>query len=213
MTGDRKQEGDVLSQAMDQLRALPPANAAHIARIVETAVAARAADVHGGPVERMPGAPRERALTAVRLVGLAAAAGLAGFLLGDQLRERPQDGGAIEGAPSTMVAAAPGTTTAIPVAGGDPALVPVIEQFVLEHPDAREVALIGDFNGWGVDSTIALTRTEDGRWTALVPLVPGRHTFAFLVNDSVVVLDPTRPRAKDPDFGVERSVVIVGGRN
>jgi hypothetical protein len=205
-----EKEGDVLMRAIGELRTLPPANAAHIARIVDSAVAARAADAGAGPVERMPGSVRDRTLFGVRLLGLAAAGCLAGFLLRGQLQERPGATDAPGSSPSAMVAAAPGSASGIPVAGGDPSLVPVVEQFVLDQPGADRVTLIGDFNGWGVDSTIALVRTEGGLWTALVPLVPGRHTFAFLVNDSIVVLDPNRPRAKDPDFGVERSVVIVG---
>jgi 1,4-alpha-glucan branching enzyme len=87
-------------------------------------------------------------------------------------------------------------------------LAPLPVQFMLDRPGAREVRLIGDFNGWGAD-TIRLVRDPGGVWSAIVPLVPGRHTYAFVVDDSVV-LDPRSRSAVDPDFNVERSVVIVG---
>ena len=41
-------------------------------------------------------------------------------------------------------------------------------------------------------------------------LAPGRHVYAFLVNDSLVTLDPRAPRAEDPDLGTSGSVVLVG---
>jgi hypothetical protein len=50
----------------------------------------------------------------------------------------------------------------------------------------------------------------DGRtWEVQLPLAPGRHVYAFVV-DGEVVADPAAPRAADEDFGVPNSVVLVG---
>jgi hypothetical protein len=49
-----------------------------------------------------------------------------------------------------------------------------------------------------------------GVWSALVGVRPGRHLYAFLVDDSVWTLDPNAPRAKDSDYGTAQSVMIVG---
>ena len=47
-------------------------------------------------------------------------------------------------------------------------------------------------------------------WSVVLPVVPGRHLYAFIVDDSALTLDPRAPRAKDPSLGVESSVVMVG---
>jgi hypothetical protein len=46
-------------------------------------------------------------------------------------------------------------------------------------------------------------------WEVTVSLVPGRHTYAFLVNDSVWTLDPRMPQEQHPDFGTLSSVILV----
>lgn len=83
-------------------------------------------------------------------------------------------------------------------------------QFVVVAPGAEHVSLVGDFNDW--DARLTPMRADrDGRlWTVTVPLTPGRHRYAFLVNGARWVADPSAPRAPD-DFGAPSSVVTVGG--
>ena len=83
-------------------------------------------------------------------------------------------------------------------------------QFVVVAPGAAHVSLVGDFNDW--DARLTPMRADrDGRlWTVTVPLTPGRHRYAFLVNGARWVADPSAPRAPD-DFGAPSSVVTVGG--
>jgi 1,4-alpha-glucan branching enzyme len=88
-------------------------------------------------------------------------------------------------------------------------VAPRFTQFVLEAPEARTVSLVGAFNGWNPDST-RLVRDASGIWTATIALVPGRHVYAFMVNDSVLTLDPRAPETRDPDLGTRASVVLVG---
>lgn len=83
-------------------------------------------------------------------------------------------------------------------------------QFVLVAPGASRVALVGDFNDWDPDTT-PLRRAGDGHmWTVELPLAPGRHTYAFVVDGNRWVQDESAPLAPEDDFGVRNSVVLVG---
>jgi 1,4-alpha-glucan branching enzyme len=72
------------------------------------------------------------------------------------------------------------------------------------------VALIGDFNAWDTAATPLGKVPSTGLWTVTVRLAPGRHTYAFMVDNSTWMLDPRAPTAQDPDFGTPSSVVLVG---
>ncbi|MCE9602488.1 MAG: isoamylase early set domain-containing protein [Gemmatimonadetes bacterium] len=88
---------------------------------------------------------------------------------------------------------------------------PVLTQFVLDDAKAQRVSLVGDFNDWAAGAT-PLTRLESGVWTVSVPLPPGRHVYAFLVDDTLLVTDPRAPKSGDADYGREGSVVMVFAR-
>jgi 1,4-alpha-glucan branching enzyme len=90
--------------------------------------------------------------------------------------------------------------------------VPVQVQFVLDAPRAARVAVVGDFNAWDGKAHPLVRDSASGLWSAVVPVTPGRHAYAFLVNDSVWTLDPRVPRTRDADYGTEQSVLIVGVR-
>lgn len=114
---------------------------------------------------------------------------------------------AVPGAPDGALA---GGVPVIPAAmGGESA--PVATQFVLDRADARSVSLVGDFNDWQ-GGALPLTRLESGLWTVTVPLAPGRHVYAFLVDGTLMVADPRAPKAGDADYGREGSVVMVFAR-
>jgi hypothetical protein len=196
-----KNEEDMLNQAINELRVLPPLDRGAVSRIVAAATAARAAldDVDETVPAFLPPA-RSRILAWSTITGIAVAAGIAGFAIRGVV-VRPVSTTETVTAPSD-----PGVTT---VKNDSSDLRPIPTPFALSRPGARNVRLIGDFNGWGADSAITLTRDADGVWSVLLPLVPGRHTYAFVVDDSIV-LDPRARTAKDPDFGILRSVVIVG---
>lgn len=83
-------------------------------------------------------------------------------------------------------------------------------QFVVVAPGAESVSLVGDFNDWDARLT-PMRATRDGRlWTVTIPLSAGRHRYAFLVDGTRWLADPSAPRAQD-DFGTPSSVVTVGG--
>ena len=126
--------------------------------------------------------PRAIALSPLAGLGLAAAAGLLFWVL---------------------PARSPQATAPLPAD-----VTPV--QFVVVAPGAENVSLVGDFNDW--DARLTPMRADrDGRlWTVTVPLIAGRHRYAFLVNGARWLADPSAPRAPD-DFGAPSSVVTVGG--
>lgn len=82
-------------------------------------------------------------------------------------------------------------------------------QFVLVAPTARSVALVGDFNDWNSQATPLRPASSNGVWTVSVPLAAGRHQYAFIVDGTRWMADPTAPAAVDEDFGVPSSVVTV----
>jgi Carbohydrate-binding module 48 (Isoamylase N-terminal domain) len=98
-----------------------------------------------------------------------------------------------------------------PPGGGYPRSPEPVVRFALVAPGASRVSLVGDFNRWDAAAT-PMRQLGDGRlWLVEVPLPPGRHVYAFVV-DGDVTPDPAAPRAGDEDFGVPSSVVLVGTR-
>ena len=85
-------------------------------------------------------------------------------------------------------------------------------RFVIAAPEARSVALVGSFNDWDPAATPLQPAPSGGVWTVEVPLAPGRHEYAFVVDGSRWLADPTAPAAA-ADFGPPNSVVTVAGRS
>ena len=84
-------------------------------------------------------------------------------------------------------------------------------QFVHIAPKASRVTVVGDFNGWDPQAT-PMIRRESGVWIASVPVPPGRHVYAFVVDGDHWVADPAAPLAPEDGFGIRNSVIVVGGR-
>lgn len=82
-------------------------------------------------------------------------------------------------------------------------------QFVLVAPDARSVAVVGDFNDWGLTDGALVATNRDGVWSVTAPVPAGVHRYAFLVNGKQWVADPSAPRATDDDFGMPSSALVV----
>lgn len=60
--------------------------------------------------------------------------------------------------------------------------------FLCVAPEAQQVDLIGDFNGWTAGSH-PMKRQPDGAWLLQVPLHHGHHHYIFVV-DGKPALDP-----------------------
>lgn len=87
-------------------------------------------------------------------------------------------------------------------------------QFVLKAPSASHVALAGDFSGW--QPVHVMTRSESGIWTIVVPLDPGVHDYAFVVDGERWIPDPAAPQVNDGFGGVNSRVAVLppdGGRS
>lgn len=83
-------------------------------------------------------------------------------------------------------------------------------QFVLVAPDARKVAVVGDFNGWDASHVgYQAEHRGGGVWAVTAALPVGHHRYSFVVDDSVWVADPIAPRSVDSDFGVTNSAIVV----
>lgn len=82
-------------------------------------------------------------------------------------------------------------------------------RFELRLPaTAREVSLVGDFNGWDEQATPMVQQATDGTWSARVPLEPGRHTYAFVVDGQQWLVDPLAPQVPDAGFGPTNAVIV-----
>jgi len=83
-------------------------------------------------------------------------------------------------------------------------------QVVFRAPGARHVSVVGDFNSWDADADAMSRDPATGLWSHTLALRPGRHVYAFVVDDSVWMRDPRSPAAPDADFGRPGSVLLVG---
>lgn len=77
---------------------------------------------------------------------------------------------------------------------------------------ASEVSLVGDFNGWDEDATPMVRSDRDGAWSARVPLAPGRHVYAFVVDGQRWLVDPLAPQVPDAGFGPTNALIVEGTR-
>lgn len=85
-------------------------------------------------------------------------------------------------------------------------------RFVFADSSARTVSLVGDFNGWARERTPLHATARAGVWAVSVPLPPGRHEYAFIVNGERWVADPLSPGNRD-EFGTESSVLLLASND
>lgn len=94
----------------------------------------------------------------------------------------------------------------VPAAVAPAAAPPVYVQFRLEAQSASEVALAGTFTGW--QPAYRLRESRPGEWSVLVPLQPGVHDYAFIVDGHRWVVDPHAPQVDD-SFGGTNSRISL----
>lgn len=85
-------------------------------------------------------------------------------------------------------------------------------EVVLEFqaPQAQQVTLAGDFNGWGKGAVS--TQEHDGRWVFRLRLEPGRYQYSFVVDGKKWLPDPRAPGNIPDGFGGVNSVLYVPAR-
>lgn len=83
------------------------------------------------------------------------------------------------------------------------------EEFVLTHfaPDAKEVKVAGNFNGWNPNAT-PLINTGSGEWMVRLSLRAGQYEYRFIV-DGEWAEDPRAAHRVPNGFGEFNSVLTV----
>ena len=95
---------------------------------------------------------------------------------------------------------------ALPRAGGGAPLV--VARLACRAPNAREVAVAADFNGWKPE-TSRMHRGENGVWTLEVPLPAGRRYEYLFVVDGQWKVDPDAAATVDDGFGGSNAVLAL----
>lgn len=81
------------------------------------------------------------------------------------------------------------------------------QSIALEAPDARSVAVTGNFCGWVLEGH-PLKHDHNGIWKATLPLQPGRYEYRFLV-DGEWQDDPACTERVPNSFGTQNCVFRV----
>jgi len=200
---------ETITRIAAALRQLPTVDQTHKARVLVAVAAER---------ERAREA-RMRAARRWRLAGtmsVAAAAALVVFVWRRDVSARRVSPSAAErmasaNAPASTSAAKPAPNATTKLAAGDAAgIAPLPVQLVLRAPAAHRVSVVGDFNGWDTHANALSRDPASGLWSGTVALRPGRHVYAFIVDDSIWMRDPRMPQSRDADFGRPGSVLLVG---
>jgi len=85
----------------------------------------------------------------------------------------------------------------------------VYVQFRLQISDAADVRLAGSFTHW--QAQYQLHQTAPGLWTVTLPLTPGVHDYAFIVDGQRWVADPYAAAVQDGFGGVNSRITLVAG--
>ena len=179
---DLRDDDRALRAAVEAWRTPVTASAGFDARVM---AAVRAAPAPGRSVWHRFAEPRTTRWSPL-VRGLAAAAGVALVFLAGR-------------------ASAPGRPGPLEPRGAVTAPI----RFVHVAPGATAVSLVGDFNEWNLAAT-PLVRRGDGVWITTVPLTPGVHEYAFVVDGRDWRPDPTATPAPGDDFDRPNSQLIVG---
>ena len=101
-----------------------------------------------------------------------------------------------------------GESKPVPAQASKPTAVKTVNVgFALHKPDAKQVLLGGDFNGWATGAA-PMKRHENGHWETTVALAPGRYEYKFLV-DGQWIPDPLARENVRNQHGTLNSVLEV----
>lgn len=210
MTDDQDETIERIAAALRPLPVVDPEARARL--LVAVAAERERARASGAEVDAEGGARGGRRLA--RWAGgalLAASLAGAAFLLGRVRAEHDVASGArarvVADGGVPALGASPAQLVARP---GDAAEGAQPVQLVFRAPGARRVSVVGDFTGWEAGRVVMQRDAASGLWSASLSLAPGRHVYAFLVDDTLWQRDPRAAAAPDADFGRPGSVLLVG---
>jgi hypothetical protein len=101
----------------------------------------------------------------------------------------------------------PTTKTAVANVDANQLATKVFVQFRLDAPQASVVRLAGSFTGW--KPTYTLQQVTSGVWSILIPLEPGVHDYAFVVDGAEWVADPAAPTVVDGFGGINSRLSVL----
>jgi hypothetical protein len=84
---------------------------------------------------------------------------------------------------------------------------PVYVQFRIEAAGAGNVSLAGSFSEW--EPRHEMVESQPGVWTLIIPLEPGVHDYAFLVDGERWVADPAAPMIDDGFGGTNSRLSLL----
>ncbi|MEP6732859.1 MAG: hypothetical protein ABJE10_19600 [bacterium] len=195
---------EMIDRIAGVLRPLPVVDDSAKARVLVAVAAERERDR-----EQATRRTQRRAGSSMRwtiAVGSLAAAAVFGAFV---LRTRPQVGGiaAASVAPSPTL---PHAQLAARNEASEADAASESVQFVFRAPAASTVRVVGDFNAWDKGRAPMMRDSGSGLWSLTLALRPGRHVYAFVVDDTLWTRDPRAAAAPDADFGRPGSVLLVG---
>jgi hypothetical protein len=181
------------AEAAGEPARIPPELAAHAALCRECAVRLRAAQkLLAMPASRAPEDLSERVWAAVASRREAA-------------RGAPAVGRWAAVAAAAVIAVAAGFVLA---RGTGAASEVVTVRLALEAPGARQVSVVGDWNGWEPASGRLVDSDGDGVWEGTVRLRRLReYRYQFLIDGDLWVADPRAALSIDDGFGGKSSVL------
>ena len=91
-----------------------------------------------------------------------------------------------------------------------PAPAACLNRFVIYEPTAHRVELIGSFTGW--QRTPMKPIRTSGYWELNLQVPFGEHRFAYILDGSRQMADPTLPGREKDDFGGVNSILKVEER-
>jgi hypothetical protein len=210
---------DVIEDIARELRALPAVDSAAKARLLVAVAAERERDRQGAA----RGHGRRRAAWLAGSLALAAAVAVGAVRLRQPaVVALSASEGPVRAAPSlrsgrplaepvSAESAQAGTARlASSAPSADASSAPQSVQLVFRAPAASRVRVVGDFNAWDAQRAPMTRDGESGLWSITLSVRPGRHVYAFVVDDTLWARDPRAPAAPDADFGRPGSVMLVG---
>ncbi len=81
----------------------------------------------------------------------------------------------------------------------------LLVRFAFSAPKAAKVALVGDFTKW---ESKPLVRNDSGAWVADVPVTRGRHSYAYVVDDTQWVANADGSGPLAPNGRRARSLLL-----
>jgi hypothetical protein len=89
----------------------------------------------------------------------------------------------------------------------EPIAPSTVKRFLIYEPTASQIELIGSFTGWQKTPMVPIGAT--GYWELRLNLPSGEHRFAYILDGSRQMADPTFPVREKDDFGGENSILNV----